>query len=439
MKIKIKSLISILLVIFLSGCGTREFFGFEEKKIPLPGKRISVLKGDLNSFENIRTDSKVELSELEINLNWEQSHNSPTHMSKNLSAITEFNKFKRIASGKGEEKDSKILSQPVIKDNKIFYIDAKTNIIAYDLEAKRVIWKKNISTSLENDHNIGGGLAINENAIFVNSPYAEVLSINKENGALIWSKKVSSPLRSSPTLVNNRVLSITVDNRLLVLDQVKGELIWSHEGIPNNTSIVSAPKVAADQNILVVPYSNGDYFGLNLTNGIELWKGSIVDIEQTKTSNTFNDIDANPIFINNSVIIAGSTGKIISLDKRNGSENWARDFNTNQTPLVNKNSIYLINNNKEILNLDLKNGKIRWITKIKESLSKYYFNIWYSPILVNNKIVIVGGDKKLLTLNPFDGKIEKKVNLPSLPASSPFIANKKMYLNMRNGDIISFE
>ncbi len=435
----IKYSLLFLIFLFFTGCGTREFFGFEEKKIPLPGKRVSILKADVSKLEDISTDSKIVLGKITENQNWEQTFNSPTHLSLNFSVISNFSKFNKITSGSKENKESKILSQPILQNNIIYFMDGKSNIFSYDLNNRRVVWKKKITSNRENNHNMGGGIAIAKNKLFVNSPYGEVLSLNKDDGSLFWRKKTSSPLRSTPTLVENRVLSLTVDNRLLVLDANNGELIWSHEGIFNNTSIISEPKVAVEQNILVVPYSNGDYFALNFANGIELWRGSTVDIEQTKTSNTFNDIDASPVFINNSVIIASATGKIISVDKRNGSKNWTRDLSTNQTPLVNGNSIYVISNNKEIINLDTKNGKIRWITKIDEELSKHYLNIWYSPILVNNKLFIVGGDKKFILLNPYNGKIEKIKSLPSLPASSPFVAKSKIYLNMRNGDIISIE
>ena len=129
----------------------------------------------------------------------------------------------------------------------------------------------------------------------------------------------------------------------------------------------------------------------------------------------------------------------MALDKRTGNRLWLKDITTTKTPLVYKNSIFIVDNNKEIVNLDIKNGKFRWITKINESLSKDYYNIWYSPVLINNKLLIVGGDKSMLIINPETGKIEKTKRLPSLPASSPFVADQKVYLMLRNADIVTIE
>ena len=37
----------------------------------------------------------------------------------------------------------------------------------------------------------------------------------------------------------------------------------------NNTTLIDSPKVAVDENIVIVPYSNGEFFALNLNNGKE--------------------------------------------------------------------------------------------------------------------------------------------------------------------------
>ena len=72
-----------------------------------------------------------------------------------------------------------------------------------------------------------------------------------------------------------------------MFDKENGSLIWEHQGIQNATSVIGDPKVAVDENLLLVPYSNGDIFTLNLTNGRELWKQTSINIEQSETSNSF--------------------------------------------------------------------------------------------------------------------------------------------------------
>ena len=141
---------------------------------------------------------------------------------------------------------------------------------------------------------------------------------------------------------------------------------------------------------------------------VELWKQSSVNIEQSETSNSFSDIDANPVILKNIIIIASTSGKVFAINKKNGNLVWEQYLNTTQTPLVNGNSIFLVHNNKDLINLDLKNGKIRWISEIAKEYSNENNNIWLNPVLINNKLVTVGGNKSLIIFNPYNGEIEKK-------------------------------
>ena len=50
-----------------------------------------------------------------------------------------------------------------------------------------------------------------------------------------------------------------LSNKLYVLNADDGGLLWQHQGIFNNTTLIDSPKVAVDENIVIVPYSNGDF------------------------------------------------------------------------------------------------------------------------------------------------------------------------------------
>ena len=439
MKSLIRNFFLVTLCIFFCSCGTREYLGFEEKKIKLKGKRVSILKSLSDTEIKKKNTSNIELEDLVVLENWKQSYNSPSHLSKNHSSISSLSKIKKVTKGAGEKSDSKILSQPVSIEDNIYFLDAKSNVISYNLLNRRVNWKKNIAVKNDNNHNIGGGLAIQQNRLIINSPYGEIIALNIKDGQKLWTKNIDFPLRSAPTLLDNKILSLSNNNNLLVLNIEDGDLLWEHRGLFNNTTLMGTPKVAVDGNIVIVPYSNGDFYGINLLNGKEVWKNSFIDLEQQETTNSFMDIDAFPIVKKDLAIITSANGKLISINKRTGNRLWTRDIYSIQTPAINGNSIFIINNNKEILCLDLTNGETRWDLQIDEELSKGYTNIWFSPVLINNQLIIVGGDKKLLIVDPFVGEIKKILRLSGLPSSSPFIVKENVYLFLRNGDLVTVE
>ena len=224
----------------------------------------------------------------------------------------------------------------------------------------------------------------------------------------------------------------------MVFDKNNGNLIWEHQGIQSSTSLLGQPKVAVDGNLVLLPYSNGDIFALNLTNGAEIWRQSAVNIEQSETTNSFTDIDANPVMLKNLIVIASTSGKVLAFNKKNGNQVWQQYLNTTQTPLINGNSIYVIHNNKEVVNLDTKNGKVRWIYEIeKEFLHEE--GIWLTPVLINSKLVLVGGDRSLIVLSAINGKFEKKYNLPDFPITPPIVVNRKVFLMLKNSAVYLIE
>ena len=438
MKILINYTINLILVMFLSACGTGKYLGFEKRKVPLEGKRVSVLK-DIKVFEkDILSTSKVILSDpIEIK-HWKQSFNSPKHISLNYLSNSKLSKFSKIASGKGEDDDEKILAQPLIYKNTLFFMDAKSVIYSFNLKTKKINWKKKLITQNEKGHNIGGGIAVDDNFLFVGSPYAEIFCISLEDGKIIWKKNSATPIRATPTLIENKVIILTLDNRTMVFDKNNGNLIWEHQGIQSSTSLLGQPKVAVDGNLVLLPYSNGDIFALNLTNGAEIWRQSSVNIEQSETTNSFTDIDANPVMLKNLIVIASTSGKVLAFNKKNGNQVWQQYLNTTQTPLINGNSIYVIHNNKEVVNLDTKNGKVRWIYEIeKEFLHEE--GIWLTPVLINSKLVLVGGDRSLIVLSAINGKFEKKYNLPDFPITPPIVVNRKVFLMLKNSAVYLIE
>ena len=439
MKVIANLILFILVGVIISACGTGQYFGFEKEKIPLKGERVSVLKSGPNIKKDNLSTSEIELS-IPVELtDWKQSFNSPTHTGLNYLTDSKFSKFKKLVKGKGESSNNKILAQPIISKNKLFFLDAAGNVLAYDIIKNKVIWKKNITINNDQGHNIGGGIAVDNKFLFIGSPYAELFCLELNTGDLVWKNNTITPIRATPTLVENKAIILTSDNRILVFEKEDGTLIWEHQGIQNTTAIIGEPKVAVDGNLVLAPYSNGDIFALNLINGSELWKQTSVNIEQSETSNSFSDIDANPVIFQNIAIIASTSGKFFAINKKNGNLIWEQYLNTSQTPLVNGNSIFLTHNNKELINLDLKNGKIRWSTEIAQDLSEEKSNLWLTPVLMNNKLILVGGNKKLVIVNPFSGEIEAELRLPDIPITSPIVVNKKIFLMFKNSSIFSIE
>ena len=436
----IKYFFLFVTIFFLTSCGTREFLGFEKKKVRLKGERVSILKElTANNPSEKKSSTEIILEDAIILSNWPQSYNSPSHLSINHISDSNLDNFNNLVSGAGERKGSKILGQPVIYNDVIFFLDARSNVISFSLKSNKIIWKRNISLKNEKNHDIGGGIVIYKDSLIINSPYGQIISLDVLKGEINWEINVDSSIRSTPTIFENKLLSLTSSNKLYVLNADDGGLLWQHQGIFNNTTLIDSPKVAVDENIVIVPYSNGEFFALNLNNGKEIWRNSFIDLEVKEITNAFSDIDAFPIIKKDIIIITSAIGKLFAVNKKTGSKLWTRDISSTQTPLVNGNSIFIVNRNEEIICLNILDGGTKWVLPIDDELSDYKKFIWLSPILINSKLLLVGGNKKLILLDAYTGTINKIKNIPNFPASSPIVVNSIPYLMLRNGDIVKIE
>ena len=80
----IKYCFLFVFILFLTSCGTREYLGFEKKKIRLKGERVSILKElTANDPNEKKSSTEIILEDAIILSNWPQSYNSPSHLSIN--------------------------------------------------------------------------------------------------------------------------------------------------------------------------------------------------------------------------------------------------------------------------------------------------------------------------------------------------------------------
>ena len=101
----------------------------KKKKIRLEGNRVSILKeGVANNSTEKKSSTEIILEDTISLSNWPQSYNSPSHLSFNHISDSDLNSFKYLVSGAGEGKKSKILGQPVIYDDSIFFLDAAKSL-----------------------------------------------------------------------------------------------------------------------------------------------------------------------------------------------------------------------------------------------------------------------------------------------------------------------
>jgi outer membrane protein assembly factor BamB len=88
---------------------------------------------------------------------------------------------------------------------------------------------------------------------------------------LLWELKIDGALQASPVLVNDMVLVVPLDGKLLALNGQSGEILWRFS--PDGSTLWER-SLTADSEHVWVAGKDGNLYAINAQDGSQLWKRS---------------------------------------------------------------------------------------------------------------------------------------------------------------------
>ena len=162
-------------------------------------------------------------------------------------------------------------------------------------------------------------------------------------------------------------------------------------------------------------YDSGNFINLNNINKLKLvWKYSSIEENSIKKKWKQN-IELNPIYINNKIIFVTADWKIVALNAKNGNLLWEHQsiYMPSRRGIVaennikkNKENLFIPIGNK-VYKFNAKNGKI--IKKFGNNGAVKVFTL-VAPLIYKNTIVVVG-KKEVFKFNKETGNLINKVNI----------------------------
>ncbi len=144
----------------------------------------------------------------------------------------------------------------------VLYYGAGHKIIAYDLNSRKEIWQRQLSSLL----NLIAGPVIKNDVIYV-SLEMHLMCLNIANGGEIWVKRISDDL-SYPSISKDRVfIGASGRRNIYSLDAKTGDGIW---GFDMEAYPASSPVVSGD--VVYILSSAGIFYALNASNGVKRWE-----------------------------------------------------------------------------------------------------------------------------------------------------------------------
>jgi outer membrane protein assembly factor BamB len=432
----------ILMMLLLSACSSKGFFGESNTQPPLPGERISImaLERSLRPDERI-AELAVALPRPVANPDWPQPGGGADHVMQHPALGDTPGEAWSVDIGAGTDSDAALLASPVVRDGRIFTLDAEGSLTASDARTGARIWRLDTRSPDEEDAVYSGAITTGDGKVFAATGVGQVIAASVEDGEEYWRVNAQGPIRGAPTYSDGRVFLTTIDNQALALSAETGERLWGHSGISENAALLGGASPAVKDNVVVIPYSSGEIFALKAETGRVFWVDSLSEVRRANAVTSLADIRGNPV-IDGSVVIAMShSGRISAVDLKSGARIWERRIGGTHTPWVAGEFVFVLSNAAEVIALTRRDGRIRWITQLPqfEIPEDREGGIQYAgPVLAGDRLIVASSLGELQAISPYSGEPLGVIDIDDPVFISPIVAGETIYVLTDKGRLIAF-
>ncbi len=425
----------------LAGCGD-DWFG-EPEGPPLPGNRVSVLVHETK----VRPDTGAEKIEIklpkpEANADWPQTGGLSHHAMEHLQIGGNIDYAWSSSIGGGSDSDDRLIAAPVVAGGKVFTMDARARVSAFDAAKGGRLWRFNLTPDGEEDSAVrGGGMAIDKGILFAATGLGEVWAIQAESGNFYWKTQLDAPVRAAPTVYGGRVFAVTASNKVVALNARNGKKLWEYVGAEEASGLLGAASPAADHGVLVVAMRSGALAALRVESGSLLWEDTLASGRRASGLATLSDIKAPPVVSGNRVYAIGNGGLVAAIDLRTGGRIWEKDFGGVDLPWLAGDYLFVLTNGNEVVALDANHGRVLWATPLSVWKNRKAHTgriIWSGPILASDRLLLAGSHGYALSISPYTGKVLGYAKMPDGVTVPPVAAGGTVYFLTDDADLVAY-
>ena len=432
----------LALAVLLGGCSQVSNYFDRDKEPPLPGDRISVLLHQRSLSPDPKlANVQILLPAPQPNADWPQAGGYPNHAMHHMQAPDTLNEAWSVDIGDGSDGEERLASSPVVADGRVFVIDARSVVSAYDAGNGNRLWRRDLTPDEDDEGHIPGGIAYDGGRIYISTGFAEAIALDARSGAEVWRRRISSPARAAPTVRGGRVFVLTVDNKLFALAAKTGKGLWNHSGAAESASLLGSASPAVDTGVIVIPYTSGDLVALKADSGRLLWQDTLSSIKRTDVMSNLAHIRGRPVIDRGRVFAISHAGQMAAFDLRSGRRLWQKEVGGLESPWVVGDYIFLITNDAEIAALSRDTGRIHWVRALpryEDPESQEDPIIWTGPILVSDRLIAAGSHGKAIAISPYSGRILGNVELPDGISVPPVVAGGSVYFLADDAELVAY-
>ncbi len=424
--------------VLLAACGSAQ----NKIGATVKGERIAVLEQarTLEADKGLE-GAKPSLPREIINLSWPQPGYDSEHAMPGVQLSEKPQILWKGSIGEGSNSDFKLLSRPVVAHSAVYTMDAEGTVSAFDIETGKRLWSRETTPENSDNRAMGGGIAVDGDTLYATTGFGDVCAIQAKTGKIKWRKSLLKPLRAAPTVADDRIYVVSIDNDLNALRAIDGEILWHQSGTAENAAIMGASSPAVQGDTVVVAYSTGEIYGLRAQNGRMSWNYSLAAPAQIGALPAIADIRGLPVIDRGRVYAVSHSGRIAAIDLRSGDRVWESDIGGIDTPIVAGDTVFIYGGTSQLIALTRASGRPMWVTPLPKNVDPDDRDsdplTWTGPVLAGARLWMSNSNGILASFSVSDGTPLDTIDLGDPVYLLPVVASRTFFVVTDNGNLIA--
>ena len=404
-------------------------------------KSFPVLTYDSEISETLSLDlSDIFLADPKELFFWSKNFQNVNNNIGNIQTTSTFKKNEKIFNSNGNLIN---LVQPIYFDENLCALDSKGILKCINTQTNKVFFEVDTKhKNLKKLEVIRGGIAYFDEKIVIVDAYGQIKLYDINTQQAIWSNQIEFSILSAPLIYRNYIYFVSSDNRIFAINFDTGDIEWSFQTTFESKKNITTPTPAAFENLIIVPFSNGELIAFKYNDGQPIWSENVSKVSQISNFD-IKDIAANPVVSGTNVFTLSTNGKLISTNIINGTTNWSVNVSGSRTPIVSGNIILIIDENSRVICINRNDGEIFWIKELKKFRKGDKIkdiNQWLGPYLINGLIYNISYFGEIVILSPKTGEIlaNEDINIKKI-ITQPIILHNAIYVSDEKSNVFRIE
>jgi len=342
-------------------------------------------------------------------------------------AVIEVDEKWDVSVGKGHE--GLVLGlKPTTDGEQIYAASFDGNVIAFDPNRGRKIWKNNYDLSFTSGPTFKDGILV------LGTNDGELIALDALTGEILWATTVSSEILAPVSIGDDKIFVRTVDGSLTALSKEDGAQQWLVNHKVPRLSLRGTSTPVKFANAVLCGFDDGKVSAYDVSNGTLLWETMLTPAGGRTEIEKIMDIDAPMVILGNELYVGSYQGALGAMALESGDIIWVTEASIYAGMAADDNAVFVSEADGTVMALSRFTGREIWK---KENL--LYRNPT-APVIMDDSIVIGDLEGYLHWLDKTSGEIQERINIgKSKISSAPLVLNNSIYVLTDSGDLVSVE